>query len=342
MVAEKASDLHLVVPNHPVLRRDGELVEQTDLAALNATSIKEAFDSITTPIQRQQFEKDLELDFAYSMPGLGRFRVSAITQRGTLALAFRLVPFDLPTIDSLGIPAICKDLILKRRGLILVTGPAGSGKSTTLGAMIKHLNQTEKRNILTVEDPIEFLFKNEKCLVLQRELGGDTHSFSTALVHALRHDPDVIIIGEMRDLATMSAAVTSAETGHLVIGTLHTGDAAQSIDRMVDVFPPTQQRQVRLQLSQVLLAVLTQRLLPRIGGGRVAAFEILLNNSVISRLIREERNYEILANMEVSQKDGMQTMDQALAKLVKNGIASREEAFMASSDPVKFEHQTSY
>ncbi|GAI95506.1 unnamed protein product, partial [marine sediment metagenome] len=262
----------------------------------------------------------------YSIPGLARFRVNALQQRGTMSLAFRLVPFKAPSIDELGLPQICKELVLKPRGLILVTGPAGSGKSTTLAAMLNHLNQNERRNIITIEDPIEYLFRDERCIIQQRDLGDDTKSFSIALIHALRHDPDVIVIGEMRDLDTISTAITAAETGHLVLGTLHTVDAAQSIDRIIDIFPPGQQRQMRLQLSQVIEAVLSQTLLPRIGGGRVAAFEIMIATSVIKRLIREEKIYEIPTNMELGSREGMQTLDQALADLVRSGIVTQEEA----------------
>jgi twitching motility protein PilT len=224
---------------------------------------------------------------------------------------------------NLGIPQICKELVLKPRGLILVTGTAGSGKSTTLSAMINHLNESQARNVIAIEDPIEYLHPNKKCLIAQLDLGDDTKSFDTALIHALRHDPDVIVVGEMRDLATISTAIRAAETGHLVLGTLHTIDAAQSIDRMIDIFPYGQQRQVRLQLSQVIEAVLSQTLLARIGGGRMAAFEIMLATSVIRRLI------------EVCTREGMQTLDQALAELVKGGKISQEEAEIKSSNPAQ-------
>jgi twitching motility protein PilT len=245
------------------------------------------------------------------------------------------VPYDIPTIDELGLPQICKHLILKPRGLILITGPAGSGKSTTLAAMINHLNKNCQKNILTIEDPIEFLFSNDKCFIRQRELGSDTKSFAKALKHVLRHDPDVIVIGEMRDLDTISTAISAAETGHLVLGTLHTIDAAQSIDRMIDVFPPGQQRQIRLQLSQVVEAILSQALLPLIGGGRIAAFEIMLATSVIRRLIRDEKIYEILPNIEMGTKEGAKTMDQALADLVRRKLVALEDALLRSSNPVK-------
>ncbi len=330
-----ATDIHLKVPSYPVFRIDGMLVRQEELPPITPEDIQSIFKQITSQEQRIIYDKKRELDFAYSIPGLARFRVSALQQRGTISLAFRLVPINTPSIDELGLPQICKELILKPRGLILVTGPAGSGKSTTLAAMINHLNKNEYRSVITIEDPIEYLFRDEKCIIRQRDIGDDTESFYTALVHSLRHDPDVIVIGEMRDLDTVSIAITAAETGHLVLGTLHTVDAAQSIDRIIDLFPPAQQRQVRLQLSQVIEAVVSQALLPRIGGGRVAAFEVMLATSIIRRLIREEKIYEISSNIEMGKLEGMQTLDQALADLVKRNIVDQEEALVKSSNPVK-------
>jgi twitching motility protein PilT len=338
MVDKKASDLHLKVPSPPVLRIDGALIPQENLSPLTARDIESIFEQVATDEQRITFRREWELDFAYSVPGLARFRVNALQQRGTLSLAFRFVPFKVPSIDELGVPQICKQLILKPRGLILITGPAGSGKSTTLAAMLNHLNETEKRNVITIEDPIEFLFRDQKCIIRQRDLGDDTKSFAAALIHILRHDPDVIVIGEMRDLATISTAISAAETGHLVLSTLHTIDAAQSIDRMVDVFPPNQQRQVRLQLSQVMEAVLSQTLLPRIGGGRIAAFEIMIATSVVRRLIRDEKIFEIPVNIETGIKEGAQTMDQALADLVIRKLVTQEEAAMKSSNPAKLNY----
>ena len=336
LVVEKgATDLHVKVPSPPVLRIDSALVPQEEWPQFTAEDIEGIFEEITTEEQREAFSREQELDFAYSVPGLARFRVNVLRQRGTMSLAFRRVPSSVPSVDELGLPQVCKTLILKPRGLVLVTGPAGSGKSTTLAAMINHLNENETRSVITIEDPIEYLFQDKKCLIRQRDLGDDTKSFSTALIHALRHDPDVIVIGEMRDLETISTAITAAETGHLVLATLHTLDAAQSIDRIIDVFPPAQQRQMRLQLSQVIEAVLSQTLLPRIGGGRVAAFEIMLANSVTKRLIREEKIHEISASLEMGKLEGMHTLDQALAELVKSGIVSREEAMMKASSKVK-------
>jgi len=342
MVDSGASDLHLKVPSPPVFRIDGLLIPQEDWPSLASRDIELVFEHISTQQQRGVFGKELELDFAYSIPGLARFRVNILQQRGTMSLAFRRVPFEVPTIDELGLPQICKELILKPRGLVLVTGAAGSGKSTTLAAMINHLNETMKRNVITIEDPIEFLFRDKKCIIRQRDIGDDTRSFAAALVHALRHDPDVLVIGEMRDLATISTAMRAAETGHLVLGTLHTFDAAQSIDRIIDIFPPSQQRQIRLQLSQVIEAVFSQALLSRIDGGRIAAFEIMLATSVIRRLIREEKVYEIPPNIEMGRLEGMQTLDQALADLVKHNMVTLEEAMMKSSNPARLNHWLQY
>lgn len=336
MVEKGASDLHIAVPSSPVLRIQGELITQEDLPPVTQEDAAAMFEHITTEEQRAVFRKKLELDFAYSISGLSRFRVNALLQRGSLGLAFRLVPFRVPSIDELELPQICKELILKPKGLILITGPAGSGKSTTLSAMLNYLNQTEKRNVVTIEDPIEFLFSNNKCIIQQRELGYDAKSYYDALVHALRHDLDVIVIGEMRDLPTISTAITAAETHSLVLGTMHTNDAAQSIDRIIDIFPAGQQQQIRMQISQVLEAVLSQVLLSRIAGGRIAAFEILLATSGIRRLIREDKVYEIPTNLEHGMSEGKQTMEQALAGLVNRNIVTKEEALVRCSNPAKF------
>jgi twitching motility protein PilT len=296
--------------------------------------IETAFDYITTPEQRNRFHLEKELDFAYSVPGLARFRVSVMRQRGTVSLAFRLVPFKVFTIDELALPQICKDLIVKPRGLILVTGPTGSGKSTTMAAMINYLNERTARNVITIEDPIEYLHPNMKCLIAQRDLGDDTKAFDIALVHALRHDPDVIVVGELRDFETVQTAMRAAETGHLVMGTLHTTDAPQTVDRIIDIFPPSQQNQIRLQFSQVIIAVLSQTLLPRATSkGRIAAFEIMTGNSAVKNLIREGKTYELHSVMQLSSAEGMQTLDQALVDLVKKKMVTLEEAKMKSSHP---------
>lgn len=336
MVDRKASDLHLRVPSPPVFRIDGALVPQEDLPPVTPEYVEMVFDTVSTAKQKRTFARELELDFAYSAPGLARFRVSALRQRGTLSLAFRMVPIEIPSIDELELPQICKKLILKPRGLILVTGPAGSGKSTTLAAMINHLNESYRKNIITVEDPIEYLHRNKKCIIAQRDLGIDARSFSSAVVHTLRHDPDVVVIGEIRDLDTMSTAITAAETGHLVLGTLHTIDVVQTVDRIVDMFPNGQQRQVTLQLSQIIEAILSQTLLPRIAGGRIAAVEIMVGNGATRNLIREERMLELPRNMELSsEEEGMQTLDQALADLVRRGVVSEEDAMIRSHNPTR-------
>ena len=337
MVNKGASDLHLTVPSPPVLRIDGVLIPQEDLPPMTAKDVDAVFDQVATQEQKDTFRREWELDFAYSIPGLARFRVNVLQQRGSMSLAFRFVPFYIPSIDEWGLPQIFKELIFKPRGLILVTGPSGSGKSTTLAAMLSHLNENATRNIITIEDPIEFVFRNKRCFIRQRDLGDDTKSFSTAVIHALRHDADVIVIGEMRDLDTIGTAITAAETGHLVLGTLHTIDAPQSIDRIIDVFPHGQQQQIRVQLSQVIEAVISQALLPRIDGGRIAAFEIMLGTSIIRRQIREGKVHEILSNIELGKPEGMQSLDQALADLVKRNIVTLEEALMKSSNPIKLQ-----
>jgi len=337
MVNKGASDLHLTVSSPPVLRIDGELMPQENLPPLTAENIELALEQVSTEQQRAVFDSEWELDFAYGVPGLARFRVNVLRQRGVISLAFRLVPFYIPSIDEWGLPQIFKELILKPSGLVLVTGTSGSGKSTTLAAMLRHLNENATKSVITIEDPIEFTFRNKKCLIRQRDVGNDTKSFAIAVIRALRHDADVIVIGEMRDLDTISTAITAAETGHLVLGTLHTVDAPQSIDRMIDVFPHGQQQQIRTQLSQVLEAVISQTLLPRIDGGRIGAFEIMLASRTIRRHIRDEKTFEIPVTIEVSTPEGMQTLDQALADLVKRKIVTPEDALIRSRNPAKLQ-----
>lgn len=340
MVERGASDLHIGVPNSPVFRIQGDLVYQADLPPITKEDAENILISITTPEQLKIFGEEMELDFAYSVPGLARFRVNALRQRGTTSIAFRFVPFKVPTIDELELPQILKKLVLKPRGLILVTGHTGSGKSTTLAAMINHLNENDKRNIITIEEPVEFLHQNKKCIIYQREVGSDTQSFAKALMHSLRHDPDALVVGEMRDLPTIATAITAAETGHLVLGTLHTYSAPQSIDRMIDIFPPDQQQQIRFQLSQVIEAILSQTLVHRIKGGRIAAFEILTGTQAVRNLIREEKVYQLSALMTVGSKDGMQTLDQSLASLVRRRVISKEEGMLKANDIELFEKWT--
>jgi twitching motility protein PilT len=275
----------------------------------------------------------MELDFAYSFFGLARFRVNVLRQRGTPSLAFRVVPIKISTIDDLELPQICKSLILKKAGLILVTGSSGAGKSTTQSAMIDYLNENARRHVITIEDPIEFIHANKKCIIIQRDLGDDTKSFETALTHALRHDPDVIVLGEMRDLSTISTALRAAETGHLVIGTLHTTDAVRTINRVIDMFPPSQQQQVRQQLAETIEAVLSQTLLNRTLGGRIGVFEILLTNDAVRNVIREGKNHELYSLMQLNAQQGMRTMDEALAELVGKYIITLQEALTRSVHP---------
>jgi twitching motility protein PilT len=332
VVDNNASDLHLRVPSPPVLRIDGDLKVQEDLPVISAKDAEAVLEQIASPEQKSAFLRDMELDFAYGIPGLARFRVNVMRQRGTLSICFRVVPTEVASIEALGLPIICKELILKPRGMILVTGPTGSGKSTTMASMLDYLNQNSARNVITIENPIEYLHRNRKCLIAQRDLGDDTHSFDTALIHALRHDPDVIVVGEMRDLPTVSTALRAAETGHLVMGTLHTVDAAQTVDRIIDMYPSDQQPQIRLQFSQVVVAVLSQTLLPKATGkGRVPAFEVMIANTAVKNLIRDGKTYELNNVMQLNSGDGMQTLDQCLAGLVRMKIVTPEEALAHSS-----------
>ncbi|AGG08209.1 type IV pilus twitching motility protein PilT [Dehalococcoides mccartyi] len=334
VVDKDASDLHIKAPTSPVLRINGDLIRQPQYPPITPEDAEQIFKSITTPHQQEVFASDNELDFVYSVTNLARFRVNVLRQRGSLSLAFRVVPFVIRNVDELNLPPILKSLIIRPRGLLLVTGPTGSGKSTTQAAMIEHLNNCRRSNVITIEDPIEYLFHDNECIISQRELGGDTRSFAIALKHALRHDPNVIVIGEMRDLETISTAIAAAETGHLVIGTLHTTDAPQTVDRLIDMFPPSQQQQIRLQLSQVLEAIISQTLIPRMDNkGRVAAFEILVANNAARNLIREGKTFELLTVMQLGKNDGMQTLDNELTRLAKEGIISVENAVLKSSNP---------
>ena len=315
-----ASDVHLTVASPPIMRVNGKLLKIGDERLLPddaMTIIKE----ILTEKQIEQFEERGELDFSYSNPGLGRFRVNIYKQRGSYSMALRVVALTIPSMDSLRLPAVLKDLAKKQRGLILVTGPTGSGKSTTLAAMIDHMNKTRNDHIITIEDPIEYLHKHELSIVNQREIGHDSQSFANALRAALRQDPDVILVGEMRDLETISTAITAAETGHLVLSTLHTIGAAKTVDRIIDVFPPHQQQQVRIQLASVIEAVISQQILPKAdGSGRVAAFEIMIANPAIRNLIREGKTHQIQTVIQTGSTVGMLTMDASLLDLYKKRL----------------------
>ncbi len=315
-----ASDVHLTVASPPIMRVNGKLLkigEEKLLPEDSMAIIKE----ILTEKQIEMFEERGELDFSYSNPGLGRFRVNIYKQRGSYSMALRVVALTIPSMESLGLPAILKELAKKQRGLILVTGPTGSGKSTTLAAMIDHMNKTRNEHIITIEDPIEYLHKHEMSVVNQREIGHDSQSFANALRAALRQDPDVILVGEMRDLETISTAITAAETGHLVLSTLHTIGAAKTVDRIIDVFPPHQQQQVRIQLASVIEAVISQQILPKADGtGRVAAFEIMIANPAVRNLIREGKTHQIQTVLQTGSTVGMLTMDASLLDLYKKRL----------------------
>jgi len=330
----RASDLHLTTDNPPVLRIDGALTPQDEMPSMTAEDMQQVLIDVTSEEQRKLFARELELDFAYSIPGMGRFRANASVQRGYTAICFRLLYAVIPGIDELGLPEVCKELALKEHGLVIVTGPAGSGKSTTLAAMIEHVNINRRRRIITIEDPIEFLHENKKCFISQREVGTDTWSFAVALKHALRQDPNIVLVGEMRDLETIATVLTAAETGHLVLTTLHTPSAPQAIDRMVDVFPPYQQQQIRIQISTTLQGALYQTLIPRRDGtGRVVAVEVMIATDAVRNLVREGRTPQMWNVMQTGSHYGMQTMDQALMQLYRNRVISLEEAFIRYRDP---------
>ena len=326
MLALDASDLHLTVGTAPAFRVRGRLTPATGAKSLDAEATRQAIYSILTSEQQKQLELDRQLDFAYSLPGIARFRVNAFFQRGWVGAAFRLVPGEIRTLDDLGLPPVLHTLAEKPRGLVLVTGPTGSGKSTTLAAIVDEINRTRAEHILTIEDPIEFLHRHQMCIVNQREIGTDARSFAEGLRSALRQDPDVLLVGEMRDLETISTALTAAETGHLVFGTLHTQTASSTIDRVIDVFPPSQQ-QVRIMIANSLQAVVTQTLLPTAdGSGRVAALEILLPDDAVRNLVRQAKVEQLYTVMQTSSSRGMQTMEQALADLVLRQVVDYEEA----------------
>ncbi|MCD6518827.1 MAG: type IV pilus twitching motility protein PilT [Anaerolineae bacterium] len=334
MAQQQASDIHLKVGRPPVFRIHGELIPQTAYAPLRTEDMERLYRQLTTPSQRARFEQELELDLPYELEGVARFRVNIAKQRNTITIVMRRLSLTIPSLEELRLPEICKELVMRPRGLILVTGPTGSGKSTTLAAMIDYLNEREARRVVTIEDPIEYVFEDKKCFVTQRELGEDTPSFASALKHALRQDPDVILVGEMRDLETISAALTAAETGHLVLSTLHTAGAALTVDRIVDVFPPHQQQQVRIQLANILVGILSQTLLPLVNGqGRVVAVEVMVATPAVRNLIRESKTHQLPGVIETSQRLGMQTLDQALLALYQQGLVSLEDVLARAADP---------
>ena len=337
-VAMDGSDLHIKVGSPPLVRVRGELTP-LEMAPLTAEQAKELSYADLTNSQRKRFEADLELDFAYALPEVARFRGNLFLQRGHVQSVFRVIPLKVQTMEELHLPPICKVFAEHPRGLVLVTGPAGSGKSTTQAAMIDHINTHCPLHIVTIEDPVEFVHTDKKALINQRELGRDTHSFAAALKHVMRQDPDVILVGEMRDLETIALAITAAETGHLVLGTLHTTDAVQTIDRVIDVFPPFQQQQIRMQLSVNLVGVVSQTLVrTKDDKGRIAAFETLVGVSSIRSMIREAKTHQISSLLQTGMKHGMMSLDQSLSGLVKQGLVSYESALERAQNPAEFKY----
>jgi twitching motility protein PilT len=338
VVARDASDLHLTAGSPPVIRLRGELEPLADLGVLQPDQTQDLVYRILSTQQQKHLEVNRQIDLSYALPGLARFRMNVYFQRESLAAAFRLIPMELKSLEDLGLPTSLYELAAKPRGIVLVTGPTGSGKSTTLAALIDEINRTEPHHIMTVEDPIEFLHYHKRCIVNQREIGPDAVSFSEALRGALRQDPDVILVGEMRDLETIGTALTAAETGHLVFATLHTQDAASTVDRLIDVFPAEQQSQIRIQIANSLQGVVSQTLLPTLDGqGRVAAVEILVPDDAVRNLIRQGKVEQIYTVMQTQTRRGMQTMEQALADLVRKRRVSKELALSRSSKPEQLE-----
>ncbi|MDQ4068801.1 MAG: type IV pilus twitching motility protein PilT [Actinomycetota bacterium] len=331
------SDVHLAAGAPPAMRVRGELVRLEEYGELTPVELQKMIYGFLTQRQREAFENELELDLSYTVPSRSRFRVNVFRQRDAIGAVMRVIPFEIKALEDLGVPLSVAAFAALPRGFVLVTGPTGSGKSTTLASLIDLINRTRAGHIMTVEDPIEFLHPHKRCIVNQRERGTDTYTFATALKHALRQDPDVILVGEMRDLETIQVALTAAETGHLVLGTLHTQDAPQTVDRIVDVFPPTQQEQVRVMLAGALQGVLCQQLLPTADGkGRVVACEVMVATSAIRNLIREGKTHQMYSAIQAGKKHGMVTMDQSLADLVKAGRVSYEVALERANNPGDF------
>jgi twitching motility protein PilT len=333
-----ASDLHLIASSPPQLRIDGSLNPIARTSPLTPENIKQAFNQLTSVKERADFRRNLELDFGYALPNVGRLRCNAAKHRGTIRLVIRLLPWTVPTLNELDLPEVCKELILKPRGLVVVSGPSGSGKSTTLSAMINYLNMSESRHIVTIEDPIEYLYNNDRCIITQRELGADTLSFAEALRHVLRQDPDIILVGEMRDLETAETVLTTAETGHLVLTTGHAPSAAQAVERIIDLFPPHERGSAQSRLASLLLGVLYQALIPKIDdSGRIVAVEIMLATPAIRNLIREGKVYQLPSIMQTQVQQGMVIFDQVLANLYLKGTISSENMFAFCNDRVEVE-----
>ena len=332
--AEKgASDLHLVVDSCPIFRINGLLISQEDLPVLTSDDVAQAFQQITAEKERANFHHSLELDFGYTMPDAGRLRCNAAKQRGTLTLAIRIIPLVIPSLDELGLPQVCKDLVLKPRGLVVVSGPSGSGKSTTLAAMVNYLNSTENKRVITLEDPIEYIYSNHKCTITQRELGNDTLSFADALKHILRQDPDVILVGEMRDLETAAAVLTVAETGHLILTTGHATSASQAVERIIDLFPTHERHLAQTRLASLLLGILCQTLVPRVdGSGRAAAVEIMLASSAIKNIIREGKIHQLPNAIVTQASSGMMLLDHSLIDLYRRGLIGGDSLLASCND----------
>jgi twitching motility protein PilT len=326
VIKQNASDLHLQVGVPPMLRVDGALQPVADAPVLKSADIERLIQSVTDEEQQQALDKDKEIDFSFSFGEYGRFRVNAFHEKGNLAAAMRLIPTAIRTLEELGMPKVVSTFASFPRGLVLVTGPTGSGKSTTLAAILDLINTNQAKHIITIEDPIEYAHHSKKSIVVQREIHYDTFSFGAALRSSLRQDPDVVLVGEMRDLETISSAITLAETGHLVLATLHTNSAAQSIDRMIDVFPPFQQQQIRVQVAGMLQAICSQRLVPKIGGGRVAAAEIFVVTPGARNIIREGKSHQLDSVIQTGAEQGMQSMDNTLVKLIHSGTITFDEA----------------
>ena len=333
MVKFDASDLHIKVGSPPGYRIAGQIQPLKNVESMKPAETLELLRQLLDDESFASFEATGDYDGAYSIPGVARFRLNAMKQRGSVSMVFRKIPVEIPDIEALGLPPICKDLAMKPRGLVLVTGPTGSGKSTTLAAMIDYRNQNERGHILTMEDPVEFVHRDKLSIVNQREIGSDTETFGTALKRALRQDPDVILVGEMRDLETIHMGITAAETGHLVFGTLHTTGAIQTVDRIIDVFPPDQQQQVRVQLAETIQGVISQILLPKIGGGRVAAHEIMVGMDALRSVIREGKTAQLGNILQTGKKHGMQLLDDCLAQLVREGKVDAETAVAKARHP---------
>lgn len=336
-IEKEASDLHLKAGRSPVLRIYGQLVPQPEWVSPDKADLLDMLSQLTDENQRKDFARDLELDFAYELDEEARFRVNVARQRGSIYMTLRAIPKEVPTLAELELPAVCARLAMLSQGLVLVTGPTGSGKSTTLAAMIEQVNRAVARRIVTVEDPIEYVFEDRRSVITQRSVGYDTHSFQAGIKYALRQDPDVIMVGEMRDLETVAVTLTAAETGHLVLATLHTPSAPEAVDRIVDVFPAHQQAQVRTQLAMTLAGVITQRLVLRAdGNGRIAACEVLIGTPAVHNLIRESKTPQMVNVMQTSRNEGMQTLDQALRDLYRKRKITMEEAVANATDEENF------